>query len=285
MPDDGGLPYEWIGKHGRLPVLGVDPGGSVRVEGGMVRRSAVRLAFQRPRPPEVPEWARWVHVDLSEQVLTAYEGDQPVFATLVSTGARGRSTRPGVYQVSIKARNHKMSSFRWGYSMEDVPYTMFFHGGEALHAAYWHDAFGAPITHGCVNLSVDDAAWLFDWSPPTVPAGWNQVRPSAIGQESLWVVVERAPTGTFSQRPAAGLGEIARVELEFEPEIIVGEPAAEREIWTAEETTSDQHDRWLSAATGLAPPLPRPAEQRQDQKDPLFMPGPLIETRREGPRG
>ncbi len=183
-----------VPRHGRLPALGIDAAGRVQVEGGSVARGAVRLAFERPRPPDLSAQARWVHVDLAEQVLTAYEGDTLVYATLVSTGARGRETRPGLYAMYSKIRDTDMCSERWHYHIEEVPFALFFDRDRALHGTFWHDRFGTALTHGCVNLSMADAEWLFQWAPPPLPPGWHGAMP-APGAATLWVMVERAPPG------------------------------------------------------------------------------------------
>ncbi|MFN7743792.1 MAG: L,D-transpeptidase, partial [Phycisphaerales bacterium] len=74
---------------------------------------------------------------------------------------------------------------------EEVRFIQYFAHGQGLHAASWHDAFGQPVTHGCVNLSTTDAQWLFDWAPPRLPVGWHTRWPLAKAEESLWVFVER----------------------------------------------------------------------------------------------
>jgi hypothetical protein len=74
------------------------------------------------------------------------------------------------------------------YYVEEVPYTLYFARGQALHAAFWHDRFGRPITHGCVNLSMADAEWLFDWAPPPLPREWHSITPPPE-MASLWVLV------------------------------------------------------------------------------------------------
>ena len=59
------------------------------------------------------------------------------------------------------------------YSVQEVPWTMYFHGAYALHGAYWHDVFGRPRSHGCVNIPPADARWLFHWAKPALPEGWS----------------------------------------------------------------------------------------------------------------
>lgn len=198
--DTGGAPPapEPLPKFARFPLLEMTR-RTVRVPGGTLPRGAVRLAFPRPRPASVPPGAKWVHVDLSEQVLTAYEGDTWVYATLVSTGKPGDSktiTHSGLFRVWSKTL-HELMAEENEYFVEEVPYTQYFHAGEALHGAFWHSSFGVPVTHGCVNLSLADARWLFAWAPPALPSGWHSylVQP---GMEPLWVQVERAKPGVLS---------------------------------------------------------------------------------------
>jgi hypothetical protein len=190
VPRPDGPPF-LIERQAALPLLGLDARGRVRVPGAVVERAAVRLARPHPRPVEVPEKARWVHIDLAEQTLTAYQGDRLVLATLVSTGKPGFETRPGLYRVWFKVRHSTMNGRREPYHVEEVPDVMFFHGSDALHAAFWHDDFGAAVTHGCVNLSPRDADWLFEWATPVLPRGWHALRPLA-DDETLWVVVSKS---------------------------------------------------------------------------------------------
>ncbi len=138
-----------------------------------------------------------MQIDLTEQSLTAYEGDTPVFATLVSTGvwgAHSERTLPGTYRVWLKTLHDAMHGE--GYSVDEVPWTMFFHGGQALHGVTWHEQFGQSRTHGCVNLSVADARWLFEWAPPRLPRGWHSLAwREGDAEPSLWVVVAEPPRG------------------------------------------------------------------------------------------
>lgn len=113
---------------------------------------------------------RWISIDLYEQTLIAYQGDQPVFATLIATGLDRWPTREGVYHIYYRKTRKNMSGGNVGddyYFLEEVPWTMFFDEGRALHGAYWHDAFGYRRSHGCVNLSLTDAHWLYQWVAET----------------------------------------------------------------------------------------------------------------------
>jgi lipoprotein-anchoring transpeptidase ErfK/SrfK len=104
----------------------------------------------------------WIDVDLSQQRLYAYEGDTIVNSFLVSTGTWQTPTVTGKYKVWIKLRYSDMTGP--GYYLPDVPYVMYFYGDYGLHGTYWHNNFGTPMSHGCVNLSIPDAAWIYDFS-------------------------------------------------------------------------------------------------------------------------
>ena len=118
------------------------------------------------KPDEV-DTQKWVSVDLYEQVAIAYEGERPVFATLVSSGLEDWPTNEGVFHVYVRFRRTLMSGAYYKpdfYYLQEVPWTMYFDDQIALHGAYWHDGFGFRRSHGCVNLSVTDAHWLFQWA-------------------------------------------------------------------------------------------------------------------------
>lgn len=118
------------------------------------------------RPADV-DTEKWVGVDLYEQVAIAYEGTTPVFATLVSSGLPQWSTNEGIFHVYIRYPRTLMSGANNQpdfYYLEEVPWTMYFDNDIALHGTYWHDGFGYRQSHGCVNLSITDANWLYDWA-------------------------------------------------------------------------------------------------------------------------
>ena len=145
-------------------------------DGLLLRDAAVRVIEQAPRPKHTGRSERWIRVDLDRQTLTAYEGERAVFATLVSTGLPEHATPTGVFRLHAKHVATTMADERSAdgpYSIEDVPWTMYFVAGYALHAAFWHDRFGNPRSHGCVNLAPRDARWLFFWSAPDVPSAWH----------------------------------------------------------------------------------------------------------------
>ena len=105
---------------------------------------------------------RWIDIDLSEQRLYAYEGDTIVGSFVVSTGLPNTPTPIGSFAVWIKLRSTTMSGP--GYYLTNVPYTMYFYKDYGIHGTYWHNNFGYPMSHGCVNMVTDEAAWLYDWA-------------------------------------------------------------------------------------------------------------------------
>ena len=105
---------------------------------------------------------RGVDVDLSTQQLSAFEGDEAVRSMVASTGTHHHPTITGQFRIYEKFPITTMTGP--GYSVEKVPYTMYFYQGYSIHGAYWHDDFGTPSSHGCVQLSPEEAAWLYDWA-------------------------------------------------------------------------------------------------------------------------
>lgn len=116
--------------------------------------------------PSVDLTERWIYVNLTEQSLTAYQGIRPVFTAFVSTGLPQYPTVQGDFQVYVKYEATRMTGGYGAdyYDLPNVPHTMYFYGGYGLHGAYWHNNFGVPMSHGCVNLSLPDAEWLFNWA-------------------------------------------------------------------------------------------------------------------------
>ncbi len=117
-------------------------------------------------PPEGVTNNRWIEVNLAEQSLSVYENRQLVFATVIASGLEPYWTKPGLFQIFQKKeaetmRNNDLAEF---YYLDNVPWTMYYDGARALHGAYWRTRLGYPQSHGCVNLSVGDAHWLFNWA-------------------------------------------------------------------------------------------------------------------------
>jgi lipoprotein-anchoring transpeptidase ErfK/SrfK len=128
-------------------------------------------AEEKPTPEPTPvvfradapaDGKRWIAIDISDQSLTAWQGDIPIFQTTVSTGKPGFRTLPGTFAVYRKYEETRMRGI--DYDTPDVPWTMYYDGGFAIHGAYWHDNFGTPVSHGCVNLRVPEAKALFEWA-------------------------------------------------------------------------------------------------------------------------
>jgi lipoprotein-anchoring transpeptidase ErfK/SrfK len=122
--------------------------------------------FAKPRGP------RFIGVSLGQQMLWAYRGDQLVLSTAVSTGKAGFETPVGRYAVINKLPSQTMEGVIGGeyYNVPDVPWVLYFTDrGHAIHGTYWHSNFGTPMSHGCVNLPLDPAAWLYEWAPLGTP--------------------------------------------------------------------------------------------------------------------
>jgi len=119
-----------------------------------------------PTPPESVTTGRWIDVNLAEQTLAVYDNYKLVFATVIASGLEPFWTRPGLFQIYQKKetetmRNSDPTDF---YYLDNVPWTMYFDKARALHGAYWRTRFGYPQSHGCINLSVGDAHWLYNWA-------------------------------------------------------------------------------------------------------------------------
>lgn len=117
--------------------------------------------------PSVPDYSatggeHWIDVDLSQQMVYAYAGNTVVNSFLVSTGTWEHPTVTGQYYIYVKYLYTDMIGP--DYYLPNVPYTMYFYKGYGLHGTYWHSNFGTPMSHGCVNLRISDAAWLFDFA-------------------------------------------------------------------------------------------------------------------------
>ena len=110
---------------------------------------------------------RWIQIDLSKQRLVAWEGGKPVYAVVVSTGKGSTPTRTGTFAIKSKHRSARMRGA--DYDVPNVPYTMYYHGGYAIHGAYWHRRFGTPVSHGCINVAVNHSKWLFNWAAVGTP--------------------------------------------------------------------------------------------------------------------
>ncbi|MBM4364100.1 MAG: L,D-transpeptidase, partial [Deltaproteobacteria bacterium] len=153
---------------------------------GLVAEGSVFLVERRSSFPSVAEGRRrWIDVSIRDQTLVAYEGTRAAYVTLVSTGqagladpSRSTATVRGTFMIHAKHVTATMDGDEDradSTSLGDVPFVQYFHRGYALHAAYWHDEFGKPRSHGCINLAPVDAAYLFEWTEPSVPPDWHGV--------------------------------------------------------------------------------------------------------------
>lgn len=145
---------------------------------------ASRIDAARRMPAWGTNGERWIDINLTKQVLVAYDGVRPVFATLISSGEAGledhehsTATKRGIFRIHTKHLTSTMSSDEAGeaFELRDVPYVQYFDEGYALHGAYWHDRFGTPKSHGCINLSPHDARRLFFFTEPALPEEWHGV--------------------------------------------------------------------------------------------------------------
>jgi len=119
-------------------------------------------ADSSPAPSE-----HWIDVNLTTQTLTAYEGETPVLNSLISSGMWQFPTVTGEFHTWMKYESQDMSGYHLGYNYDlpDVPHVMYFFKDYAIHGAYWHNNFGTPMSHGCVNVNLVDAEWLYNWAP------------------------------------------------------------------------------------------------------------------------
>jgi hypothetical protein len=151
----------------------------------------------------------WIDVNLGLESLVAFEGDKPVFATIVSTGrhdddpVKDHHTRPGEFRIRekhISATMDNDTATDGPYSIEDVPWIMYFDGSTALHGAFWHSRFGHERSHGCVNMTPHDAHELFGWVGPKLPDGWHGVRASDANLGTRVIVHDNGKTAEESKK-------------------------------------------------------------------------------------
>lgn len=135
-----------------------------------IKQIFVGKALFVEKPDDVE--GRWVAIDLYEQTLVAYEDETPVFATLISSGAPPWDTNEGVFEVWARLERDAMSGATGApdaYALQSVPWVMYFDEAISLHGTYWHDLFGYRHSHGCVNLTISDAGFIYDWTQSAEP--------------------------------------------------------------------------------------------------------------------
>ena len=138
--------------------------------------------------PDIGVGERWIRVDLGNQQVIAYEGIEPVRAFVVSTGLPNYPTVTGEFRIRMKVSEQTMSGE--DYYLPGVKWVQYFYEDYGFHGTYWHEDFGIPKSHGCVNMTNADAKWLFDWAGPV----WDQetvwFRPTAENPGTLVLVHE-----------------------------------------------------------------------------------------------
>jgi hypothetical protein len=202
---------------------------------------------------------QWIDVDVGEQVLVAYRGHSPVYATLISSG-RGSPTPLGNYPMWAKVASMDMANQDYEdkpYMVQGVPWVVLFQGHNALHGAYWHDRFGNRKSHGCVNLAPLDAHWVFEWIGPSLPVGWTGYLPGDL-HRSVTIHVRdssKGPAERFTQERPWG-------PPDAEEERRKAEAAAQRRDLVAQEAAAALPDVnedlvWGPPTRLDAPSLPR----------------------------
>jgi lipoprotein-anchoring transpeptidase ErfK/SrfK len=132
-----------------------------------------------PLSPDVPDKEKRVEVRLTDQLVLAYEGENLVFATRASTGGRLRSgtyTTPGGKFITFHKRPTRHMAAgdvaASGFDLPGVPWVLYItKSGISFHGTYWHNDFGRPRSHGCINLTPQAAKWLYRWTTPAVSPG------------------------------------------------------------------------------------------------------------------
>jgi len=134
---------------------------------------------------------KWIEVDLGKQKMIAHQGNAVFLETLISSGLWGK-TAPGEFRIWYKIRSTKMEGGNKAlgtyYYLPNVPYTMFFNNDIGIHGTYWHQNFGQPMSHGCVNTPTPVAERLFYWTDPPMPDGVYAVRSSDVNPGTRVVV-------------------------------------------------------------------------------------------------
>lgn len=173
IADRYGIPAAVLARINRLPnpnvveerqVLRIPPPHALEL---------LESSFARLHPSQYPtQTERWIEVDLSEQLAVAYEGTIPIRAFVISSGVGNTPTVTGTFRIWAKIAMQDMSGGSRAsgtyYHLKDVRNVQYFFKNYAFHGTYWHSNFGSPMSRGCVNLTEEDAAWLFNWTSPAV---------------------------------------------------------------------------------------------------------------------
>ncbi len=169
-------------RHVRVRIDTIQGAWAKLREGGWMKTADLARPKVVPPPVGVGANDRWIDVDVAQQVLVAYEGKTPRFATLISSGRNSKASETplGVFELWVKLDYTDMDDIErtdipQNYSIQDVPWVQFFKGAYGFHAAFWHNDFGRRRSHGCINLSPADARYLFQFTEPVLPPGWNAI--------------------------------------------------------------------------------------------------------------
>lgn len=136
-----------------------------------VHQNVIARVIPNTTPPSGVTGNRWIEINLFEQTIAVYENYQLVFASLIASGLDPFWTRPGLFQIyemleTTPMRGAFEADRSDAYYLEDVPWTMYFDERRAIHGAYWRANLGFPQSHGCVNMSIGDAQWIYQWAQP-----------------------------------------------------------------------------------------------------------------------
>jgi len=142
--------------------------------------SGVEPTVPEAYPQAEPQWEeeltgeKWIDINLTEQTLTAYQGDTAVRSFLISSGGGDHATVTGSFRVWAKVARQDMSGGSRAagtyYYVPNVPWVQYFYADYSIHGADWHNDFGWAVSHGCVNMRVEEARWLFEWAEPSMDA-------------------------------------------------------------------------------------------------------------------
>jgi hypothetical protein len=178
-------------------------------EGWWMREMDGTMTNPAAPPKDLAPGERWIDVNLGRESLVAFEGDRPMFATIVSTGRHDdenpdsdHRTRPGAFRIfekHVAATMDADTATDGPYSIEDVPWIMYFDGSTALHGAFWHSRFGHERSHGCVNMTPHDAHELFGWAGPKLPEGWHGVHATEANPGTRVLVHDDGKTAEASR--------------------------------------------------------------------------------------
>ncbi len=152
-------------------------------DGNYIKYSDITIIRKQPRRYNgIGPSDKWVEVRVTWGYLAAYKGDNLEYVTAISPGVDGinsakHATARGKHHVDWKLYSGDMSGHDRGkdWFVDEVPWVQYYKGSYALHGAWWHNNFGRPMSHGCINLSPPDARELFNWMDPAIPEGWYGV--------------------------------------------------------------------------------------------------------------